>query len=149
MSSNDRVKEIVSQILDSRDIYLEEVAIKPAGRRSIVQILIDSAGGLDLDLVAAVSREISDALDQTDALGNNPYTLDVGSPGIDRPLTLPRHWQRNKNRLVQIETSQDEVVVDRIMESDEVAVTLKETRRVISFKDIKRAQVQIEFNRAD
>jgi ribosome maturation factor RimP len=149
MSSNDRVKEIVSQILDSRDIYLEEVAIKPAGRRSIVQILIDSAGGLDLDLVAAVSREISDALDQTDALGNNPYTLDVGSPGIDRPLTLPRHWQRNKNRLVQIETSQDEVVVDRIMESDEVAVTLKETGRVISFKDIKRAQVQIEFNRAD
>jgi ribosome maturation factor RimP len=149
MSSNDRVKEIVSPILDSRAIYLEEVAIKPAGRRSIVQILIDKEDGLDLDLVAAVSREISEALDQTDALGNNPYTLDVGSPGIDRPLTLPRHWKRNHNRLVQIETNQDEVLVDRIMASDESAVTLKDSGKVISFNDIKRAQVQVEFNRAD
>lgn len=149
MSSNDRVKEIVSPILDSRAIYLEEVAIKPAGRRSIVQILIDKEDGLDLDLVAAVSREISEALDQTDALGNNPYTLDVGSPGIDRPLTLPRHWKRNRDRLVQIETNQDEVLVDRILASDDSAVTLKDSGKVISFNEIKRAQVQIEFNRAE
>ncbi len=149
MSSNDRVAELVAPILNSRAIDLEDVLIKPAGRRSIVQILIDKDGGVDLDLVASISREISEALDSTDVLGNNPYTLDVGSPGIDRPLTLPRHWRRNLNRLVEIETLDGELIEGRILSNTETEVSLKDIDQVISFSNIKRAQVQIEFNRAE
>lgn len=149
MSSSDRVAELVAPILNSRAIDLEEVLIKPAGRRSIVQILIDKDGGVDLDLVASISREISEALDSTDVLGNNPYTLDVGSPGIDRPLTLPRHWRRNLNRLVEIETLDGELIEGRILSNTETEVSLKDTEQVVSFSNIKRAQVQIEFNRAE
>jgi ribosome maturation factor RimP len=149
MSSHDRVAELVAPILNSQAIDLEDVLIKPAGRRSIVQILIDKDGGVDLDLVAAISREISEALDSTDVLGNNPYTLDVGSPGIDRPLTLPRHWRRNLNRLVEIEMLDGELILGRILSNTETEVTLKDPEQVISFSSIKRAQVQIEFNRAE
>jgi ribosome maturation factor RimP len=149
MSSNDRVAELVAPILNSRAIDLEDVLIKPAGRRSIVQILIDKDGGVDLDLVASISREISEALDSTDVLGNNPYTLDVGSPGIDRPLTLPRHWRRNLNRLVEIETLDGQLIEGRILSNTETEVSLKDIDEVISFSNIKRAQVQIEFNRAE
>jgi ribosome maturation factor RimP len=149
MSSNDRVAELVAPILNSRAIDLEDVLIKPAGRRSIVQILIDKDGGVDLDLVASISREISEVLDSTDVLGNNPYTLDVGSPGIDRPLTLPRHWRRNLNRLVEIETLDGELIEGRILSNTETEVSLKDIDQVISFSNIKRAQVQIEFNRAE
>jgi ribosome maturation factor RimP len=149
MSSNDRVAELVAPILNSRAIDLEDVLIKPAGRRSIVQILIDKDGGVDLDLVASISREISEALDSTDVLGNNPYTLDVGSPGIDRPLTLPRHWRRNLNRLVEIETLDGQLIEGRILSNTETEVSLKDIDQVISFSNIKRAQVQIEFNRAE
>lgn len=149
MTSNDRVAELLAPLVEKRGLDLEAVLIKPAGRRSVVQVLIDRDGGVDLDLVAAVSREISDALDATDLLGNNPYTLDVGSVGIDRPLSLSRHFRRNKNRLVEIETTAGEVFIDRILESNENSVTFKETGKILDISEIKKAQVQVEFNRVD
>jgi ribosome maturation factor RimP len=149
MTSNDRVAELLAPLVEKRGLDLEAVLIKPAGRRSVVQVLIDRDGGVDLDLVAAVSREISDALDATDLLGNNPYTLDVGSVGIDRPLSLSRHFRRNKNRLVEIETTAGEVFIDRILESNENSVTFKETAKILDISEIKKAQVQVEFNRVD
>ncbi|MFY9324929.1 MAG: ribosome maturation factor RimP [Candidatus Nanopelagicales bacterium] len=149
MTSNDRVAELLAPLVEKRGLDLEAVLINPAGRRSVVQVLIDRDGGVDLDLVAAVSREISDALDATDLLGNNPYTLDVGSVGIDRPLSLSRHFRRNKNRLVEIETTAGEVFIDRILESNENSVTFKETAKILDISEIKKAQVQVEFNRVD
>lgn len=148
MTSNHRVAELVAPLVEKRGIDLEEVVIKPAGRRSIVQIFIDRDGGIDLDLVAEVSREISDLLDSTDVLGNNPYTLDVGSMGVDRPLTLPRHFKRNVGRLVEVELSNGSSFVDRILEVDEGNITFNEGKTV-KLDDIKQALVQIEFSRAD
>lgn len=148
MTSNHRVAELVAPLVEKRGIDLEEVVIKPAGRRTIVQIFIDRDGGIDLDLVAEVSREISDLLDSTDVLGNNPYTLDVGSMGVDRPLTLPRHFKRNVGRLVEVELSNGSSFVDRILEVDEGNITFNEGKTV-KLDDIKQALVQIEFSRAD
>ncbi len=148
MASDHRVAELVAPLIEKRGIDLEEVRIKPAGRRSIVQIFIDRDGGIDLDLVAEVSREISDLLDSTDVLGNNPYTLDVGSMGVDRPLTLPRHFRRNAGRLVEINLQSGKSFVDRILEANEKEVTFKESG-TINFEEIKQALVQVEFSRAD
>ncbi|MFM1864549.1 MAG: ribosome maturation factor RimP [Actinomycetota bacterium] len=148
MTSNHRVAELVAPLVEKRGIDLEEVVIKPAGRRSIVQIFIDRDGGVDLDLVAEVSREISDLLDSTDVLGNNPYTLDVGSMGVDRPLTLPRHFKRNVGRLVEVELSNGSSFVDRILEADEGTILFSE-EKTVKLDDVKQALVQIEFSRAD
>ena len=148
MTSNHRVAELVAPLVEKRGIDLEEVVIKPAGRRSIVQIFIDRDGGVDLDLVAEVSREISDLLDSTDVLGNNPYTLDVGSMGVDRPLTLPRHFKRNIGRLVEVELSNGSSFVDRILEADEGNITFSEGKAV-RLDEVKQALVQIEFSRAE
>ena len=148
MTSHHRVAELVAPVIAKRGIDLEEVLIKPAGRRSIVQIFIDRDGGIDLDLVAEVSREISELLDSTDLLGNNPYTLDVGSSGVDRPLTLPRHFRRNAGRLVAVELSSGQDFVDRILEAKDESVTFKDFGAV-KIDEIKHALVQIEFGRAD
>lgn len=148
MTSNNRVAELVAPLVEKRGIDLEEVVIKPAGRRSIVQIFIDRDGGVDLDLVAEVSREISDLLDSTDVLGNNPYTLDVGSMGVDRPLTLPRHFKRNVGRLVEVELSNGSSFVDRILEADEGNITFSEGKAV-KLDEVKQALVQVEFSRAE
>ncbi|MGA1082495.1 MAG: ribosome maturation factor RimP [Candidatus Nanopelagicales bacterium] len=148
MTSNNRVAELVAPLVEKRGIDLEEVVIKPAGRRSIVQIFIDRDGGVDLDLVAEVSREISDLLDSTDVLGNNPYTLDVGSMGVDRPLTLQRHFKRNVGRLVEVELSNGSSFVDRILEADEGNITFSEGKAV-RLDEVKQALVQIEFSRAE
>ncbi|MGA0733716.1 MAG: ribosome maturation factor RimP [Candidatus Nanopelagicales bacterium] len=148
MTSNNRVAELVAPLVEKRGIDLEEVVIKPAGRRSIVQIFIDRDGGVDLDLVAEVSREISDLLDSTDVLGNNPYTLDVGSMGVDRPLTLPRHFKRNVGRLVEVELSNGSSFVDRILEADEGNITFSKGKAV-KLDEVKQALVQVEFSRAE
>ena len=126
---------------------LEDVEIKSAGKHSIVQVSIDKDGGINLDEVAQISNQISEALDAKDVLGEKPYTLEVGSPGIDRALTLPRHWRRNNGRLVKINFGSNSEI-GRIIESDEEKVSLevKGKTRAINFDKIDKAFIQVEFN---
>ena len=126
---------------------LEDVEIKSAGKHSIVQVSIDKDGGINLDEVAQISNQISEALDAKDVLGEKPYTLEVGSPGIDRALTLPRHWRRNNGRLVKINFGSNSEI-GRIIESDEEKVSLevKGKTRLINFDKIDKAFIQVEFN---
>ena len=126
---------------------LEDVEIKSAGKHSIVQVSIDKDGGINLDEVAQISNQISEALDAKDVLGEKPYTLEVGSPGIDRALTLPRHWRRNNGRLVKINFGSNSEI-GRIIESDEEKVSLevKGKTRSINFDKTDKAFIQVEFN---
>ena len=126
---------------------LEDVEIKSAGKHSIVQVSIDKDGGINLDEVAQISNQISEALDAKEVLGEKPYTLEVGSPGIDRALTLPRHWRRNNGRLVKINFGSNSEI-GRIIESDEEKVSLevKGKTRSINFDMIDKAFIQVEFN---
>jgi ribosome maturation factor RimP len=88
-------------------------------------------------------------LDVSDALGEQPYTLEVTSRGVSRPLTLPRHWRRNQGRLVKVTLTDGEQVTGRIGVSTESVVTLQVDRedRDIAYADVAKALVQIEFNR--
>ena len=126
---------------------LEDVEIKSAGKHSIVQVSIDKDGGINLDEVAQISNQISEALDAKEVLGEKPYTLEVGSPGIDRALTLPRHWRRNNGRLVKLNFGSNSEI-GRIIESDEEKVSLevKGKTRSINFDKIDKAIIQVEFN---
>ena len=82
---------------------LESVRVSVAGRRRLLRVVVDSDHGVSLDDAADVSRDVSAALlDATDVIGDVPYTLEVSSPGVDRPLTEPRHWRRAAGRLVRV-----------------------------------------------
>jgi ribosome maturation factor RimP len=82
-------------------------------------------------------------------MGEMPYTLEVTSRGVDRPLTLPRHWRRNQDRLVKATLADGGEVTGRIVGSDETAATLDVDgdRREVAYADVAKALVQIEFNR--
>ena len=95
MSTREQILQILEPIASNMGLDLEDVEIKSAGKHSIVQVSIDKDGGINLDEVAQISNQISEALDAKEVLGEKPYTLEVGSPGIDRALTLPRHWRIN------------------------------------------------------
>jgi ribosome maturation factor RimP len=101
--------------------------------------------------VAAATRAINEEIDASDVMGEHPYTLEVTSRGVDRPLTEPRHWRRNRARLVKVTLADGDVVTGRIGESDEEQVTLDVdgTDRAVPYRDVKKALVQIEFNRKD
>jgi ribosome maturation factor RimP len=147
VSTREQILQILEPIASNMGLDLEDVEIKSAGKHSIVQVSIDKDGGINLDEVAQISNQISEALDAKEILGEKPYTLEVGSPGIDRALTLPRHWRRNNGRLVKINFGSNSEI-GRIIESDEEKVSLevKGKTRSINFDKIDKAYIQVEFN---
>jgi ribosome maturation factor RimP len=93
----------IEPVVGAAGYDLEELVVTPAGRRSVVRVVVDRDQGVTLDDIAEVSRAVSDVLDSNDdGMGRTPYVLEVTSPGVDRPLTEPRHWRRNTGRLVTV-----------------------------------------------
>jgi ribosome maturation factor RimP len=123
---------------------LEEVR---AGQRWLIRVIIDSDTGVGLDDIATVSRAVSLALDQRDELIAGPYTLEVTSPGVDRPLTQTRHWRRNRLRLVRAALISGEELIGRIGDCDDEGVTLlvSGALRRVRYTELCRAVVEVEF----
>lgn len=147
--SSERLSALLDPVVVSCGADLEGVTVRKAGKRSSIVVAVDKDGGMSMDAVAEVSRAISEFLDASDAVGNDPYVLEVGSPGVDRPLTLPRHWRRARTRLVEIKLADATTITGRIASSDEssVDIELAKSTRTISYDDIEKALVQVEFNR--
>ena len=141
--SRDRVRDVLSPVVEAAGFDLEDVAITAAGRRNVVRVVVDRDGGLDLDAVAEVARVVSAALDETNATGDSPYTLEVTSPGVDRPLTQPRHWQRARGRLVRASG-----VTGRVVDADDDGVRLDVDGdvRAIRYDDLGAGHVEVEFS---
>ena len=103
--SPDAVREQIERELEgplrALDLDVEAVELTPAGKRRILRVAVDGDDGVTLDDVADATRKVSEVLDASDVMGEQPYTLEVTSRGVDRPLTLPRHWRRNADRLVK------------------------------------------------
>jgi ribosome maturation factor RimP len=123
---------------------LEEVRI---GQRWVIRVIVDSDAGIGLDDIAAVSRAVSHALDERDELMAGPYTLEVTSPGVDRPLTHPRHWRRNRLRLVRAALVGGGELIGRIGDCDDEGVTLlaSGSLRRVRYTELSRAVVEVEF----
>lgn len=143
----DRLAALLDAPVNALGLDLEAVDLSKAGKRSVLRVAVDKDGGVDMDDIAAATREVSSVLDDSDAMGAQPYTLEVSSPGVDRPLTLPRHWRRNAGRLVTVTRSEGEPVTGRITTSDDQAAVLDVdgTDQRIEYADVRRAKVQIEF----
>ncbi|MFD0774217.1 ribosome maturation factor RimP [Streptomonospora algeriensis] len=145
----DRLAELVEPVLAEAGLELEAVEITPAGKRRLLRIIVDSDEGVDLDSVGEVTQEISAVLDGSDAMGKAAYTLEVTSPGVDRPLTQPRHWRRARGRLVRVATAGDGEVDGRVTDADDSGVTLEVDgqNRSYGYSDLGRGKIQVEFRR--
>jgi ribosome maturation factor RimP len=127
-----RLVEVLEPAVRRAGFDLEDVTITRAGSRSLLRVVVDRDGGVDLDAVAEASRvvgEVLDALDDArdtarDAAMPGPYVLEVTSPGVDRPLTAPRHWRRALGRLVRVVTAGGAVLTGRVVAADEQGALL-------------------------
>lgn len=144
------LNDVVESVVARRGIDLEEITQTKAGSRQVVRITIDGDGpdghGLTLDDVAAASQEISRELDETGVMGERPYYLEVGTRGVDKPLTKPAQYRRNTGRLVKLTLVEGEPVLDRIESVTDDAVELS-SGLTVPFANVKRAIVQVEMNR--
>lgn len=148
----ERVEQALMPVVAAEGFDLEAVEVQPAGRRRLVRVLVDRDGGVTLDHIASLTSVLSAALDDTNAMGEQPYVLEVSSPGVGRPLTLPRHWRRNARRLARVSLADGSEVTGRISSSDDAGVTLDEVADhpeplVLPYSEVSEAHVEVEFTR--
>jgi ribosome maturation factor RimP len=144
-----RIAAALRDQLSALGLDLEAVELTPAGKRRVLRVAVDKDGGVTLDDIADATRAVSGVLDDTDLMGETPYTLEVTSRGVDRPLTEPRHWRRNRDRLVKIALLDGTQLTGRVTESDDTGVTLDVSgaSRHLGYDEVGKALVQVEFNR--
>jgi ribosome maturation factor RimP len=147
MSNKEQVAAAITPAIESLGFYVEDIAITSAGKRSMLTVIVDGDTHLSLDQVTVATKAINEIVENLPTLGNNPFTLEVTSPGLDRPLTKPRHWQKNKDRLIKIILNDGKEITGRIKDSTQLAVTVDE--QVINFADMKRATLEIEFKQVN
>jgi len=140
---------LIEPVVSAAGLDLESVRMTVAGRRRLLRVVVDSDHGLSLDEAADVSRDVSALLDASDVLGDVPYTLEVSSPGVDRPLTEPRHWRRARGRLVRVKVTGEGPVEGRVLAADADGVTLglPAGERRFPYVDMGAGSVQVEFGR--
>lgn len=148
-SATDRLYAVIEPEVAALGMDLEDITLSGSGKTRVLTAIVDKDGGVGVEDIADVSREISDKLDSVDDLGEGAYTLEVTSRGVDRPLTRPRHWKHNRGRLVDIRTHDGESIHGRIRHSDDDKATVDVTgsRRDIAYDDVSRAFIQVEINR--
>jgi ribosome maturation factor RimP len=155
MALKDQISELVTPAVSDLGFYLEDVHIATPGNHRIVTCIVDGDASLNLDQVTSVSRVISELLDEAAFMGETPFTLEVTSPGVDRPLTQPRHFAKNVDRLLKVIKLDGSEITGRILSNTDhdvtLSVTIKKetTEQIVLLSDIKRAVVEIEFNRKD
>ena len=143
MGKKEDISAAITPALEALGFYLEDVTITSAGRRSMLTVIVDGDTHLSLDQVTSATKAIGEIVESIQSLGETPFTLEVTSPGLDRPLTKVRHWQKNINRLVKVVLLDGSEIKGRIKDVNEVSATVNEKN--INYSDVKRATLEIEF----
>jgi ribosome maturation factor RimP len=146
-----QLRTLLTPVVGTAGYDLEDIVVSAAGRRTLVRVVVDADGGVDLDGIAVVSRAVAEALDAAAPGGPafaGPYVLEVTSPGVDRPLTEPRHWRRARGRLVMVPID-GAAVTGRVLDVDDGGVSLEigNSAERVSWDRLGRAKIQVEFNR--
>jgi ribosome maturation factor RimP len=156
----DRLQALLEPAVAAVGYDLEAVRVSQVAKRRRVEVVVDADGGVSMDAVADVARVVSDVLDGADGvavMGDQPYLLEVTSPGTDRPLAEPKHWRRAKSRLVKAILTNGGDVTGRVLDSDDEGVLLEvpgkkkgtTQERRLAYAEIAKARVEIEFSRKD
>jgi len=150
--SSDELRGLLEPVVTGVGFELDALEVRSAGRRHTIRLVVDSDAGAGLDDIARLSRAASDALDRNEHLVGGSYTLEVTSPGVDRPLTTPRHWRRARLRLVTLRPQPgtalgDAVLTGRVGAAGDDSVTLLVDGRLreVRYGDVAHAAVEVEF----
>ena len=160
-----KLRDLIASVVGEAGFDLEELVEQRIGARVLLRVVVDGEEGISLDDIAEVSRAVSAALDEAElarpgAFGDQAYDLELSSPGVSRPLTLPRHWRRARGRLIKATGPDGAELTGRVLDTTDEQVTLLvstvkklgqkpvETEQTFALADLTKAKVQVEFNRA-
>lgn len=161
-----RLKNFLAPTVEQQQLFLEDIEIKMAGASRTVHVIVDlpegEVGGVSLDRISQVSHALSEALDSDPHDDGRPFSLEVSSPGVSRPLTEPRHWRRNIGRMISISVQDGNDVMGRLLSVDDDGITITPELPVkkgmkakqgedthLSFANIRKGRVEVEFAHLD
>jgi ribosome maturation factor RimP len=155
-ADTERIAGLLEPAVTSMGMDLEDVRITSAGRRRLLRVVVDADGGVGLDDIALVSQRLSAALDRGAVMGEASYTLEVSSPGVDRPLTQPKHWRRAAGRLVSVPLTTGAgadsgrpatTVTGRVTGADAAGVQIDVGGEIreFAYSNIGPGRIQVEF----
>ncbi len=157
-----RLRTRLQPVVEQHHLYLEEVDIKVAGSHRTVHVVVDlpedASGSVGLDVISAISTDLSTAMDEDPENDDRPYSLEISSPGVSRPLTEPRHWRRNVGRMIEVKPVSGDAILGRLQEVSDTGVRIlpqlpvrKGTKAkqgdplTLDFSRISKGTVQVEF----
>lgn len=144
--NGDSLRSTVEPLVTSAGFDLDDLQVRAAGRRSSVVVVVDG-DQVGIDALAELSRAVSEALDDAGIMGEQSYNLEVTSRGVGRPLSLPRHWQRNRGRLVTARLHDGDVVKGRILDSDDDGADVDGRR--VEYSEVSKAVIEVDFSAKD
>ena len=146
----DRVRELVAPLVADADLDLYDLEL--AG--GVLSVLVDAPGGADIGAISRLARTISRALDEHDPI-DGKYALEVGTPGLERPLRTAAHYTGAVGTTVKVKTRPgvdgDRRVEGTITAADEISVTVRAADgedHTIAYEDIERARTTFEWGGA-
>jgi ribosome maturation factor RimP len=146
------VTEVI-QDLGREDMFLVDVIFKK-GRKTLVNILADTDSGIQLQECVSISRKLSARLEEEDRF-DFPYTLEVSSPGTERPLDTPRMYRKNAGRELKVFLKDGREITGKLLEISETGIDLEVAKAdgkkgekegiMIPFDSIRESKVLISF----
>ena len=139
------IEALVQPILAEQDVELVELFCHPQGGRLLVRLLVDQIGGITLARCAQLNQRIADLL-ETSNLIEGSFTLEVSSPGLDRPLTRPRDFERALGEQLQIEVHLAEghfkTIQGMLLAVQPLAIVLRTSSSslTVAFREIQSAK---------
>lgn len=152
----EQVRDLVEAVVTANGFDLEDVTLRSVAGRDELTLIVDRDGGSTLDVLADLSTAISDVLDVAPDTADADYTLEVTSPGVDRPLTAERHWRRAWGRKVTVDLRADgttRTVTGRVGRLDDGRVQLVNNDRGrmrtedVELASVSKAVVQVDFSK--
>ncbi|MDN4483707.1 ribosome maturation factor RimP [Demequina lignilytica] len=151
MDISSRITELATPAAASAGLVVEDVTVEAAGKRSRVIVTLDlpetEVGSADLDRIADASRAIGAALDEAN-VPENPYVLEVSTPGTSRPLTERRHFMRARTRLVTL-TVEDGALTGRLtdVDGDDLVLAVDGEERRVPLSQVRSGRIEVEMKR--
>ena len=141
-TTTERVRALVAPLLEQRGLDLYDVEVGGATLR----VLVDREGGVDLDTIGEVARDVSRALDDDDPMPDR-YTLEVSSPGLERPLRLPSHYANAVGQRVSVKTvpgtEGDRRITGLLVTADDEGFEVEGRR--LTYDEVERARTVFEW----
>ncbi|MCF0216037.1 MAG: ribosome maturation factor RimP [Fibrobacteraceae bacterium] len=124
MDNREKLNSLIDEACKAHGVTLVELDMFQAGKRKTIRLYIDKPEGVSIDDCTAVSHFLSDALDLDPEIIPGAFTLEVSSPGLDRPLKSVADFLRNKGRFIRVTRSTGKPITGKLVEADEDNLTL-------------------------